>query len=96
MKMVMVIYNEAIDGEVMSALESCCIDSFTKWQRVLGKGRLSEPHLDSNTWPGVNNVCVAVTEDNKVPSVLAQVRNLRKTLSKEGIKVFVLPVEEAV
>jgi len=94
MKMVMIIYNEAIDEEVMGSLEKCCIDSFTKWQRVLGKGKLSQPHLDSTVWPGANNVCMTVVEDNKVSVILTQVKNLRKTLSKEGIKAFVLPVEE--
>lgn len=94
MKMVLIIYNEAIDDEVMEALEKCCIESFTKWQRVLGKGKISQPHLDTTIWPGANNVCMTVVDDNKVPAILTQVKNLRKTLGKEGIKAFVLPVEQ--
>jgi nitrogen regulatory protein PII len=94
MKMVMVVYNEAIDNEVMSALESCGVESFTKWQRVLGKGKLSSPHLDSTIWPGVNNVCMAVVDDKKISSILAQIRILRQSLGKEGVKAFILPVEE--
>lgn len=94
MKMVLIVYNEAIDDEVMEALEKCCIESFTKWQRVLGKGKISQPHIDTTIWPGANNVCMTVVDDNKVPAILTQVRNLRKTLGKEGIKAFVLPVEE--
>jgi nitrogen regulatory protein PII len=93
MKMVMVVYNEAIDEEVMNALISCCIDSFTKWQRVLGKGKASGPHLDSTVWPGENNVCMAVVDDKKAPLILAEIINLRKSLGKEGVKAFVLPVE---
>lgn len=96
MKMVMIIYNEAIDDEVMSALQACRIDSFTKWQRVLGKGKLSGAHLDSSVWPGANNVCMTVVEDNKVIAILTQVKNLRKNLGKEGVKAFVLPVDEIV
>ncbi len=94
MKLVLIIYNEAIDDEIMEALKSCCIESFTKWQKVLGKGKISEAHLDTTIWPGANNVCMAVIEDKNVPLLLEQVRNLRKTLGKEGIKAFVLPVEE--
>ena len=93
MKMILIVYNEAIDEEVMSSLETCGIESFTKWQKVLGKGKLSEPHLGSSVWPGVNNVCMVVIDENKVPALLVQVRNLRKTLGKEGIKAFVLPIE---
>jgi nitrogen regulatory protein PII len=94
MKMVMVVYNEAIDNEVMSALESCGIESFTKWQRVLGKGKLSLPHLDSTVWPGVNNICMAVVDDKLASPILAQIRTLRRTLGKEGVKAFIMPVEE--
>lgn len=95
MKMVMIVYNAAIDEEVMNCLEACSIDSFTKWQKVLGKGKLSSAHLDSSVWPGVNNVCMAVIDDNKVPVALDKIKALRLSLSKEGIKAFVLPVEEA-
>lgn len=94
MKMVLMVYNEAIDEEVMSGLEACCIENFTKWRKVLGKGNTSGPHLDSSIWPGANNVCMAVVEDEKAPAILTHVRSLRKTLGKEGVKAFILPVEE--
>lgn len=95
MKMVMIIYNEAIDEEVLEFLQACCIEYFTKWQKVLGKGQASEPHLDTNVWPGVNNVCMTVLEDKKVPAILSKVKELRARLGTEGIKAFVLPVEES-
>ena len=94
MKMVMIVYNEAIDDEVMSALESCRVDVYTKWRKVLGKGIKSEPHLDTNVWPGANNVCMVVADEAKVSALLTQLKKLRKDLGKEGIKAFVLPVEE--
>ncbi|MEW6008627.1 MAG: PG0541 family transporter-associated protein [Candidatus Omnitrophota bacterium] len=94
MKMVLIVYNEAIDDEVMESLEACSVESFTKWQKVLGKGKVSEPHLDTTIWPGANNVCMTVIEDKKIPGLLEQVKNLRKALGKEGIKAFVIPIEE--
>lgn len=94
MKMVMVIYNQAIEEEVTQVLEACDIDGFTKWQRVLGKGKLSGRHLDSSVWPGANNVCMTVVEESKVTALLSKVKQLRQVLGKEGIKAFVLPVEE--
>lgn len=94
MKMVIIAYNEAIDDEVMESLISCCVDCWTKWRKVLGQGKASEPHLDSTVWPGANNVCMLVLEDEKVKLLLAQIAKLRGKLSKEGIKAFVLPVEE--
>jgi nitrogen regulatory protein PII len=94
MKMVMIIYNEAIDEEVSGALQDCCIEYFTKWQRVLGKGQTSDPHFDTSVWPGVNNVCMTVVDDKKVAPIVAKVKELRNHLGKEGLKAFVLPVEE--
>ena len=94
MKMIFIVYNEAIDDEVMGSLQACCIESFTKWQRVLGRGKTSSPHLDSNVWPGANNMCMTVVEDQEVRAILTEVRSLRKSLGKEGIKAFVLAVEE--
>lgn len=94
MKMVMVMYNEAIDVEVMEVLAGCGLEFYTKWQRVLGKGHISEPHLDSNVWPGLNNVLCVVCEDDIAKKLLSCVKELRKTLNKEGVKAFVLPVEE--
>src|SRR4030042_1063770 len=93
-KMVMIIYNEAIDEEVMESLESCCIEYFTKWQRVLGRGKQSEPHLDTSVWPGANSVCMTVVDDEKTAAITSKVKELRKNLGKEGIKAFVLPVED--
>ena len=94
MKMVMIIYNEAIDDEVIDSLKTCCIEYFTKWRKVLGTGQASEPHLDTSVWPGVNNVCITVVEDKKILPIISKVKELRIKLGKEGIKAFVLPVEE--
>ena len=94
MKMIFIAYNMAIDEEVMESLEEVGTGTYTKWTRVHGKGKTSGPHLDSNVWPGVNNVLAIVVEDEKVSEILLKVQELRKSLGKEGIKAFVLPLEE--
>lgn len=94
MKLVLIAYNVAIDDEVLEVLQHCGLQHYTKWQRVLGKGSLSEPHLGTNVWPGENNVLAVVCEDDKTKQLLSCVKELRKKLAKEGIKAFVLPVEE--
>lgn len=94
MKMVLVVYNEAIDEELMQVLEKCGLKYYTKWQRLLGRGESSEPHLGTSVWPGQNNVLAVVCEDDRVKALLSCVKELRKKLSKEGIKAFVLPIEE--
>ncbi|MDY7011479.1 MAG: P-II family nitrogen regulator [Planctomycetota bacterium] len=94
MKLVLIAYNEAIDDEVMEQLDAAGAEGYTKWTEVLGKGRTSGPHLLSHVWPKGNNVLVVVAEDASAKKLLEAIRGLRKTAAKEGVKAFVLNVEE--
>ncbi len=94
MKMVMVVYNEAMDMEVMEALESCVLENYTKVKGIYGKGSTSGTHLGSDVWPGKNNILYVSCEEEKKDSLLSCVKKLRKKLGKEGIKAFVWPLEE--
>lgn len=93
-KMVMVSYNEAIDAEVMEALANCGLENYTKIQGTFGKGKNSGTHLGNDVWPGRNNILYVSCEEEEARHLLAYVIELRKKLGKEGIKAFILPVEE--
>jgi nitrogen regulatory protein PII len=93
MKMILIAYNQALDDEVMGALEECCLENYTKWTEVLGKGSSSGPHLATHVWPKANNVLAVAADDESVEPILEQVKKLRAELGHEGIKAFVLPVE---
>ncbi len=94
MKLILIAYNEAIDEEVMELLEDnsaeCC---YTKWTKVLGKGKTSGPHLLSHVWPKANNVLAVCVEDDQAQRILEGVKRLRKTLGHEGVKAFLIPLE---
>jgi nitrogen regulatory protein PII len=92
--MVMVTYNEAIDMEVMEALENCGLKNYTKIIGVFGKGRTSGTHLGNDIWPGRNNILYVAGNDQQASQLLACVIELKKRLGQEGIKAFVLPIEE--
>ncbi len=94
MKMVFIMYNIAIDEEVMQILKHIGIEGYTRWERATGCGKTSGPHLGTNVWPGVNSVLAVVVEKGKKDKLIEQIRVLRQKLGKEGIKAFVLPVEE--
>lgn len=94
MKMLMVIYNEAIDLEAMGVLENCGLKNYTKITGIFGCGNSSGAHLGNNIWPGKNNLIYVVCEEKLTQQILASIKELRKKLGKEGIKAFVLPVEE--
>jgi nitrogen regulatory protein PII len=94
MKMVMVAYNEAIDLEVMEVLISCGVKNYTKITNAFGKGTTSGTHLGNDIWPGRNNVLYVACDDKQAKQMLSCVKELRKKLGQEGIKAFLMPVEE--
>ncbi len=94
MKMVMVIYNEAIDVDVMEVLNECGLVNYTKVTRVYGKGTTSGTHLGDQIWPGLNYILYVACDDTQAKQVVLGVTNLRKSLGKEGVKAFVMPLEQ--
>lgn len=94
LKMVVVVYNEAIDAEVMEALENCGLKSYTKNTGVFGSGALSGTHMGDDIWPGRNNTLFVVSDEKQARALVGKVRELRKPLGKEGVKAFLMPVEE--
>jgi len=93
-KMVMISYNEAIDAEIMDVLEHCAMKNYTKVMGVFGKGATSGAHMGNDIWPGRNNVLYIACEENDARQILACVKELRKKLGAEGVKAFVMPLEE--
>ncbi len=94
MKMVMIVYNEAIDLEVMEVLADCAMKNYTKVMGVFGKGSTSGTHGGDDIWPGRNNILYVACDDKQAKQMVLCVKELRKSLGKEGIKAFVLPLEE--
>ena len=93
MKMVMVIYNEAIDVEVMEVLDRSGLVNYTKITRVSGKGTTSGTHLGNDIWPGLNYILYVACDDTQAKQFVSGVTDLRKTLGKEGVKAFIMPLE---
>jgi len=94
MKMVMISYNEAIDMEVMEALSHCAVKNYTKINGTYGKGDTSGTHLGDDIWPGRNNILYVACKDEQAKQLMSCVKELRRTLGKEGVKAFVLPLDE--
>lgn len=93
-KMVMVSYNEAIDTDVMEMLEKCGLKNYTKVMGVFGKGDASGTHLGNDIWPGRNNLLYIACQDKEAKQLLSFTKELRGKLGMEGLKAFVLSIEE--
>ena len=94
MKMIFIMYNIAINDEVMEILKCLEIEDYTRWERTTGCGKASGPHLGTNVWPAVNSVLAVAVEDDKKNRLIEEIKKMRQKLGKEGIKAFVLPLEE--
>ena len=94
MKMVILTYNEALDNEVMEILESCLMKNYTKITGVFGCGTSSGTHLGTDIWPGLNNILYVACEETVGKKIIVLVKQLRKSLGAEGVKAFLMPLEE--
>ena len=94
MKVVLIVHNAAIDEEVNEILETVGIECYTKFPNTLGKGELSEPHLNTEVWPATNCGTLVVTDQAKAKELMDKVRQMRKELGKEGIKAFLWEIED--
>jgi nitrogen regulatory protein PII len=93
-KAVLIVHNAAIDAEINDLLKSVGIDCYTKFADVLGKGHLSEPHLNTEVWPGINCGTLVVVEDDKACAAMDSVRKMRQTYGSEGIKAFLWEIQD--
>lgn len=93
MKFVLICYNEAIDDEVMEVLDNTKVSGYTKWTKVLGKGKSSGPHLYSHIWPNANNVVAAVVSEDVAGAIFNNVQQMREKLGAEGIKAFMWEID---
>lgn len=94
MKLIFLIYNVIIENKVMEELEKAEVKAYTKLPFIHGVGTHSLPHLDSHVWPGINQGLFIAIEEEKKDEVLKRMKELKSTYEKEGLKVFVLPLEE--
>ena len=94
MKMVVVAYNIALDEEVMESLQRAGAENYTKWPHVLGKGSTGGTHLDNEVWPGHNSITMVLVDEHIARRVMDEVRKLRAEMGHEGIKAFMLNVED--
>ena len=94
MKAVLIVHNAAIDTQVNEALASVGVDCYTKFTNTLGKGKISEPHLNTDVWPGINYGTFVVTEQDKAEKIMLSVRKMRERLGSEGLKAFTWQIED--
>ncbi len=89
--MVYIIHDRSIDEEVMDILSNLGIKNYTKWQDVVGSGE-NGPHLGDHVWPALNNITMAVIEDNLKEALLDKIKGLQADFPFVGLRAIVVPV----
>jgi nitrogen regulatory protein PII len=94
MKAVFIAYNQALTEAVNSILDRHQIRGYTKWADVQGRGTDGgEPHFGDHTWPAMNSTILAVTDDERVESLLESLQKLNAKAEQQGMRAFVWNVE---
>jgi len=96
MKLIFLVYDVVIENEVMEELKKAEVKAYTKLPSVHGAGTHSVPHLDSHVWPGINQGLFIAIEEEKKDRVLNRMKELKSIYKKEGLKIFILPLEEVI
>jgi len=94
MKAVLIVYNQALTEAVNSILDRNQIRGYTKWADVQGRGTHNgEPHFGSHTWPAMNSAILAITEEERVEPLLANLKKLDAKAEQQGLRAFVWNIE---
>ena len=96
MELFFIIYDIDFNEDIMRIIGSSETRGFTKWDRVMGKGKTSDPKMDDAVWPGFNSAVFLVLDDEDREAVLADLEKLSGELGGKGLKVFALPVREVI
>lgn len=88
MKMVLIIHDAVFEHEVAEAVERAGCPSWSKLERVLGRGEATGPRLDTAVWPGFNQGILVAADPEKAATLLDELRRLRDSGRVRGLRAF--------
>jgi nitrogen regulatory protein PII len=99
MKMVLLVFHSEYGDAIREMLARLKLPGFTELHRVLGTGQAGS-RFETHAFPGHDTLIFSVMPDEEVPRVVENVRSFKASLDARhkrpgGVKLFVLPVEEA-
>lgn len=97
LKSVFISYNQAYHELILRILHRLSLKGYTSWQEVQGQGtETGEPHLGSHAWPTMNSALITVVPEDKVTTLLEQLRLLDEATPEQGLRAFVWSVEASI
>ena len=97
MKSIFIAFDQAHYERIVEMLERSNCRGFTAWQDVTGRGTVDgEPHYGSHAWPSMASAIITVVEDQRVPIVLAKLKEFNDERPKLGLRAFGWNVEDSI
>lgn len=99
MKMAFIVHNEYYAPRVLQMMKSAGIDYYTRWDKALGKGHGTEPHLGTGAFASTNSVLmIAFREDGPLEALVGEISAANREIKRpdDHIRLFQLPLERIV
>lgn len=96
MYLILIIVNVSLESETLELLSKIGINKYTKLQNLTGIGGHSEPHLNTQVWPGTNSMILVAVDKELKNQVLDKIKEFKTKHEILGVKLFALPLEEIV
>jgi hypothetical protein len=78
MKMLLIVYGDAADEDVIGAFKKGGVRGYTKMREVRGEGTDTDPKLGTHCWPGKNHALFIAADDGEAGRIKETIRVLRK------------------
>ena len=101
MKMLMVVFRDSLQDEILMLLKDCDVTAYTLLQNVAGAGETGTA-LGSLASPGINSMLLVVLPQDQADRSVEALKAYRDGLAKEHpahkvpIRAFALPCEQVV
>ena len=97
MKAVFISFDQAHYESIVKILDRTSNRGFSGWENIQGRGtRTGEPHYGSHAWPSINGAIMTMVNDEKVDSLLRELRKLDDLRPALGLRAFVMNVEQSI
>ena len=99
MKAAFLIYHDILEDRVDSLFKQNGIDYYTDWEEVKGKGKKTDAHLGTRTFPGYNNVrLIAFDDDEMLVRLIDGIKGLNKNAirANDKVRLFQIPLENII
>jgi len=97
MKSVLIVFNQAFTERVEYMFDRLEIRGYSWWDNVKGRGsETGNPRMGTHIWPEMNSAALVVIPDEKVESLLENIKKLDLVNEEVGVKAFVWDVLQMV